>query len=149
MSTMSSEPTQIEASRFGKHEHLIKYLMIGGAASAVDVVLFLVLFNVVGTTEAVAQGIAVPTSILFSFVINARHNFKANDYMVLRLISFFAICGLGMILGLWIIQAVAATGIGSSLTAPENVGKFVSLPFVFVFQFVLNSKITFYKPRSV
>ena len=49
------------ASRFGKHEHLIKYFLIGGTASAIDVALFLILFNIVGTSEYVAQWIAVPT----------------------------------------------------------------------------------------
>jgi putative flippase GtrA len=132
-------------SKFGKHEHLIKYLMIGGMASAVDVGLFLILFNVIGTTEMVAQFIAVPTSVLFSFIVNARHNFKSNDYMWLRLFSFIVVCTVGMYLGLFIIKFIADLGIGASLTDPENVGKFVSLPFVFVFQFLLNSKITFRK----
>lgn len=144
-STDMEDAAPAPASRFGKHEHLIKYLMIGGTASLIDVALFLILYNFVGTSETVAQWIAVPTSVLFSFIVNARHNFRSEDYMLLRLVSFVAVCTAGAYLGLMIIKTVAGLGVGAALTDPENVGKFVSLPFVFVFQFILNSKITFRK----
>ncbi len=65
--------------------------------------------------------------------------------MLLRLASFVAVCTAGAYLGLLIIKWVADLGLGAAFTDPENVGKFVSLPFVFVFQFLLNSKITFRK----
>jgi putative flippase GtrA len=123
--------------RYRRHHHLVKYLLIGGAASALDVVLFLVLFNLVGTTPFVAHSISVPTSVLFSFVTNARHNFRTSDRLALRLISFATVCTIGYAAGFGVIMSAVALGLG------ENVGKIASLPVVFVIQYVLNSRITF------
>ena len=124
-----------------KHEKLIKYFVIGGSASALDVILFLVIHNVLGASPLVAQSISVPTSVIYSFVINARHNFRTNDYMWLRLFSFSVVAFVGYLLGLFIIEASIRFGLDA------NIGKLVSLPFVFVTQFVLNSKITFMKVK--
>lgn len=120
-----------------RHHHLVKYLLIGGTASAIDVALFLVLFNLVGTSALVAHSISVPTSVLFSFFVNARHNFRTSDLMALRLFSFVVVCLIGYLAGYGIIAAAAAAGLG------ENVGKILSLPVVFLIQYGLNSRITF------
>lgn len=123
--------------RYRQHQHLVKYLLIGGAASAIDVVLFLILFNLAGTTPLVAHSISVPTSVLFSFATNARHNFRTSDRLVLRLVSFVLVCTIGYAAGFGVIAAAASLGLG------ENIGKIASLPVVFVIQYVLNSRITF------
>lgn len=123
--------------RYRRHQHLVKYLFIGGAASAIDVVLFLVLFNLVGTTPLLAHSISVPTSVLFSFATNARHNFHTSDRLVLRLASFAIVCAIGYAAGFGVIAAAAGFGFG------ENAGKFASLPVVFVIQYLLNSRVTF------
>ena len=133
-------PTGLKAvltGRYRHHQHLVKYLLIGGAASALDVVLFLVLFNVVGTSALVAHSISVPTSVLFSFVTNARHNFHTHDKFALRLFSFAAVCTVGYAAGFAVIAFAVQLGLG------ENVGKILSLPVVFLLQYVLNSRITF------
>lgn len=122
---------------FDTHQQLIKYLLIGVSASAIDVILFLVLFNLVGTSTLVAHSVSVPTAVLFSFVVNARHNFKTTDHMALRLFSFVVVCTVGYAAGYAVIVAVANVGLS------ENIGKIVSLPVVFVIQYILNSRITF------
>jgi putative flippase GtrA len=122
-----------------RHQTLIKYFIIGATASAIDVVLFLLLYNVVGTTPLVAHSISVPTSVLFSFVVNARHNFKTTDHTALRLASFVIVCTIGYAAGFGVIELCRAQGIGA------NLGKIISLPVVFVLQYVLNSRITFAK----
>lgn len=123
--------------RLKKHEHLIKYLLIGGSASALDVIIFMVLYNVVGTTELLAHSVSVPTAVLYSFVINARHNFKTNDHWHLRMALFILACTIGYAVGYLIIEGAVMVGLGA------NIGKIISLPFVFVTQYVLNSRITF------
>jgi putative flippase GtrA len=125
-----------------KHETLLKYFVIGAAASAIDVVLFLLLYNVAGTSALAAHSVSVPTAVLFSFVVNARHNFKTTDHTTLRLISFVIVCTIGYAAGFAVIELCSAAGLGA------NVGKVVSLPVVFVLQYLLNSRITFYKPAS-
>jgi putative flippase GtrA len=124
-----------------RHQHLIKYLVIGATASAIDVVLFLLLYNVVHTTPLVAHSISVPTSVLFSFTVNARHNFRTTDHIVLRLASFVVVATIGYAAGFGVIELCRTQGLGA------NVGKILSLPVVFTLQYLLNSRITFYKSQ--
>lgn len=124
---------------YRRHETLVKYLLIGGTASAIDVILFLVLYNALGTSELLAHSVSVPTAVLFSFFVNARHNFRTHDRMALRLLSFAIVCLIGYLAGYGVILAVMAGGLDA------NIGKILSLPVVFVIQYVLNSRITFRK----
>jgi putative flippase GtrA len=129
-------------SRIRQHEQALKYLLIGGAASAIDVALFMIFYNAVGLSEWQSHSISVPTSVLFSFVINARHNFKTNDHMLLRLFSFSVVCSIGFLAGYGVIMAVESAGAGG------NIGKLASLPVVFILQYLLNSRITFRKAKA-
>jgi putative flippase GtrA len=130
------------AALYARHQTLIKYFVIGATASAIDVLLFLLLYNVVHTTALVAHSISVPTSVLFSFVVNARHNFKTTDHTALRLVSFVIVCTIGYAAGFGVIELCRSFGMSA------NVGKILSLPVVFALQYILNSRITFYKPRA-
>lgn len=125
----------------GEHPHLIKYIVIGGAASAIDVGLFLFIYNVLETSILVAHSISVPVSVLFSFSVNARHNFRTDDYLLARLASFVVVCAIGYGVGYAITAGVA------SLAFDGNVGKVISLPFVFALQYLLNSQVTFRKVK--
>lgn len=125
-----------------QHKHLLKYLLIGGTASMIDVVLFLLIYNAIGASALVAHSISVPTSVLFSFIVNARHNFKTSDHMALRLLSFVVVCTIGYLSGFGVIELCRQQGIDA------NIGKIISLPVVFAIQYVLNSRITFYTPRK-
>lgn len=126
---------------YRENETLVKYALIGGTASAIDVILFFILFNFVGTSELLAHSISVPTSVLFSFVVNARHNFKTEDYYFLRMASFFIVCLIGYAAGYGVILVVQSFFADPDMGA--NVGKITSLPVVFIIQYVMNSKITF------
>ncbi|MEM9739350.1 MAG: GtrA family protein [Pseudomonadota bacterium] len=134
------------------NETLVKYALIGGTASAIDVILFFVLFNFVFpdtvsflglemSKELASHSIAVPTSVMFSFVVNARHNFKTEDHGFLRFISFCIVCTIGYAAGFGVIVAVQQAFADPDLGG--NFGKLASLPVVFIIQYVLNSKITF------
>lgn len=129
------------ASVLSQHPHLIKYVVIGGAASAIDVGLFLFIYNVLETSIFVAHSISVPVSVLFSFSVNARHNFRTDDYLLARLASFVTVCAIGYGVGYAITAGIAA------MTFDGNIGKVVSLPFVFALQYLLNSQVTFRKVR--
>jgi putative flippase GtrA len=122
---------------YERHQTLVKYFLIGATASAIDVLLFMLLHVGLGTTPLFAHSISVPAAVIFSFVVNARHNFRVSDHLVLRLLSFVAVCVVGYLAGYGVI--VAAVWAGASAT----VGKFLSLPVVFVVQYILNSRITF------
>ncbi|WP_181707974.1 GtrA family protein [Chthonobacter rhizosphaerae] len=128
-------------TRAVQHQHLLKYLVIGATASGLDVVLFLLLYNGAGTSAVVAHSISVPTSVLFSFAFNARHNFRTTDHVALRLASFVVVATIGYLAGYGVIELAAYEGLGA------NAGKILSLPVVFAIQYLLNSRITFHKPK--
>jgi len=123
-------------------EHFVKYFLIGITASSIDVGLFMVLFNVAHATPLMAHSISVPTSVLFSFTVNVRHNFHTSDHIVLRLISFAVVAAIGYAVGYGMIELCQSVGLGA------NVGKILSLPVVFVLQYLLNSRVTFRKKPS-
>lgn len=130
------------ATLFQRHEHLIKYFVIGCSASAIDVLLFALLYNAVGTSILVAHSISVPTAVVYSFFVNARANFRTTDRTALRLASFAASCAIGYLVGYGVIVGAAGAGLDA------NIGKILSLPIVFVTQYLLNSKITFRKAAA-
>lgn len=120
-----------------RYEHFFKYLLIGASASAIDVLLFSLLFNVLETSVVLAHSVSVPTAVLFSFFTNARHNFRRMDRLPMRLVSFSIVCAIGYALGLGVIVLAMAMGIDA------NLAKLLSLPIVFVTQYLLNSRVTF------
>lgn len=124
-----------------QHQKLVRYFIIGCTASAIDLILFFVLFNFVGTSELVAHSISVPTAVVFSFAVNARHNFKTTDHGALRFLSFCIVCLIGYSVGYGVI--VLTQSLMQSPELAANIGKLISLPIVFVVQFILNSRITF------
>ncbi len=126
-----------------ENQTLLKYVLIGATASAIDVILFFVLFNFAQTSELVAHSVSVPTAVVFSFIVNARHNFKTNDYALLRFLSFCVVCVIGYFVGYGVIKAVQA--LFSDPVMGANIGKIASLPVVFIIQYILNSRITFRK----
>lgn len=120
-----------------RHRKLINYFLIGATASLIDVLLFMVIYNLLHAPALVAHSISVPAAVLFSFTINTRHNFKTTDQVWLRMTSFIIVCVIGYAAGFGVIELCKQTGIGA------NLGKLLSLPIVFVLQYVLNSRITF------
>lgn len=128
-------------ARLVQHQILLRYGLIGGAAALIDVGLFVALFTFGGTTELVAHSLSVSAAVLFSFTLNARHNFKTTDRTALRFVSFVIVCLIGFLVGYGIIMLVSA-GMADPIRG-GNIGKLVSLPVVFILQYVLNSLITF------
>jgi len=125
-----------------QHHHLLKYLVIGGLASAIDLLLFLALYNLADTSELIAHSISVPAAVIFSFTVNARHNFKTVDHPTLRFMSFVVVCAIGFAAGYGVVLAAQHIEIGA------NAGKIASLPIVFAVQYLLNKNVTF-RPATV
>ncbi len=114
------------------------YALIGGVASAIDVGLFVLLYELAGAPALVAHSISIPVSALYSFGCNAWFNFGTTDRLARRAASFAVVVALGYLLGAAVIAATQAlTPFGGT------VGKLLSLPLVFAFQFYLNSRISF------
>lgn len=114
------------------------YVIIGGVASLIDVGVFILLYEWVGLAALVSHSISIPLSAIYSFTCNAFLNFKTTDRLLWRFLSFSVVVFLGYLLGagvIWLIEQLTPFG--------GTVGKIVSLPLVFIFQFYLNSKISF------
>ena len=117
---------------------IFAYLCIGGIAATIDLGIFVFMYERVGLTAVISHSISVPISAIFSFLCNAFFNFRKTDLLLFRSISFLTVIGLGYLLGIAIIIFV-----GDILQLGGTIGKLVSLPFVFLFQFYSNSKISF------
>ena len=115
-----------------------KYFIIGGVAAAIDVGVFLILHEFMGMSAILSHSISIPLSAIYSFTCNAVYNFKIADKWLLRFFSFSTVVALGYMLGVVIIW-LAETQLGLSGT----IGKFLSLPAVFIFQYFLNAKVSF------
>lgn len=122
--------------------HFLKYLLIGVLACSIDIGLFLILHNVSGFAPLMAHSISVPLSVLFSFSCNAALNFRTTDYLALRFVSFVVVAFVGYMTGAAVLGARDLLGIDA------NLAKILSLPLVFVVQYLLNSQISFRKTAS-
>ncbi len=122
----------------GELATLIKYFGIGVSAMAIDVGLFLLLYNVFDLGTVASQSISVSVAVLYSFAMNARYNFKVSDRLAARFLGFVAVSFVGYLVGLAIIKIVSD---GFDLNA--SVGKIVGLPVVFIVQYALNSRLSF------
>ena len=121
-----------------RSNRLLMYALIGGVASAIDVGLFVLLHEALGAPALVAHSVSIPVSALYSFGCNAFFNFGTTDRLARRAASFGVVVALGYLLGAGVIAATEAlTPFGGTA------GKLLSLPLVFAFQFVLNSRVSF------
>lgn len=130
-------------SKILSNKHLIKYFFIGASASAIDLGVYLLLVNLFDWSPLAGHTVSVPLSAIYSFTLNAFLNFKTTDYLLARFFSFSVVVFLGYLVGaavIWLIDDVLGLG--------ANLGKVVSLPVVFVFQYLLNAKISFRSGQS-
>jgi putative flippase GtrA len=130
--------TLSSVAKAGLSSHLGKYVLIGGTASAIDVGVFVVLHEFLQIAALASHSVSIPLAAIFSFTCNAYLNFKTTDKLLLRFISFANVIVLGYLLGaliIWLCDDVFMLG--------GTFGKLLSLPFVFLFQYLCNAKISF------
>ncbi|WP_234438250.1 GtrA family protein [Streptomyces sp. 303MFCol5.2] len=117
---------------------LITYALVGGSGVLLDLGAFLLLYNVVGLHEQVANVLSTSLGITNNFVLNALFTFGKRDRPLLRYLRFYAV-GLTGIALTFVLLAVFSRGLGID----PNLVKAGSLPLVLVFQFALNRKWSF------
>ncbi|WP_230194826.1 GtrA family protein [Streptomyces coriariae] len=117
---------------------LITYALVGGSGVLLDLGAFLLLYNVVGLHEQVANVLSTSLGITNNFVLNALFTFGKRDRLLLRYLRFYAV-GLTGIALTFVLLAVFSRGLGID----PNLVKAGSLPLVLVFQFALNRKWSF------
>ena len=121
-----------------RYRHFFLYQLIGVSGVLLDLVLFLVLYNVVGLHEQIATVISTSAGITNNFLLNSFLNFRKRDGMLRRFARFYSVGLLGIAL-----VAVLLLVFHTWLGVDANVVKVVSMPIVAVFQFFLNKKWSF------
>jgi len=124
--------------RWRRHRSFVLYSVIGCSGVLLDLLVFLVLYNVFGMHEQLATAISTTLGIVNNFLLNSFFNFRVRDGMLRRFLRFYAvgIVGIGI--------TAALLGVFSTwLGADPNIVKIVALPVVVAFQFTTNRKWSF------
>lgn len=123
---------------YRKHRHFILYVIIGSFAFLVDAGIFFLLLDTFRIHYVMANIVSVFIGIWVSFLLNARFNFKKRDKWTARLVSFFAVCLLGMTLGtLFLSFFYEIAGFW------KFISKLLSVILAGGFQFLFNKNVTF------
>ncbi|MET8169547.1 GtrA family protein [Streptomyces sp. NPDC057456] len=134
----SDTPQGAGSGRTRDLRQLITYALVGGSGVLLDLGAFLLLYNVAGLHEQVANVLSTSLGITNNFVLNALFTFGKRDRLLLRYLRFYAV-GLTGIALTFVLLAVFSRGLG----VDPNLVKAGSLPLVLVFQFALNRKWSF------
>jgi putative flippase GtrA len=124
--------------RWRRHRSFVLYSVIGCSGVLLDLLVFLVLYNVFGMHEQLATAISTTLGIVNNFLLNSFFNFRVRDGMLRRFLRFYAvgIVGIGI--------TAALLGVFSTwLGVDPNIVKVVALPAVVAFQFTTNRKWSF------
>jgi putative flippase GtrA len=116
----------------------VLYQLIGVSGVLLDLVLFLVLYNVVGMDAQLATAISTSAGIINNFLLNSFLNFRMRDGMLRRFARFYSVglLGIGLV-------ALLLLVFHDWLGVDANIVKIASMPVVAVFQFFLNKKWSF------
>lgn len=117
---------------------LVLYVLIGGSASLVDMIGFLTFFNLFALPAVASTMLSVSIATVYSFILNSRFNFKVSDRLQFRFLLFSLVSVSGLLL-----SAFALAIFHDQFGFDGNFVKILSLPAVFVLQFLLNKHITF------
>lgn len=118
---------------------ILMYGVIGGASALLDFLLFSLMYKQFGMNKYLANVISVHAGIAVSFILNRKFNFKKQDKVLFRAVSFYltGLFGLALSQGLlWF---------GGVLLLPVVMVKFTSIFIVAAVQFAINKQVTFGK----
>lgn len=121
-----------------RHRTLILYFFIGASASLLDVAGFYLFHSQMGIVSTLATTYSVAIATVYAFLLNSHFNFKQTDRLLIRLFSYTLVSGVGLL-----ISACMLFVFNVKLGFDGNSIKVLSLPIVFVVQYILNKKVTF------
>lgn len=124
------------------NSRLIIYGIIGAFSSTLDFVIYTSLV-MIGLNMLIANVIGVNIGIFTSFSLNRTYNFKVKDHSRRRFASFYAVGLIGLLLSTAILYLTV-----DILHLSEITAKIIAIIIVALFQFILNSKITFRKSNT-
>jgi putative flippase GtrA len=122
-----------------KHRNILLYGVIGVSAMVVDVVFFIVFFNVFEASPIISTFISVTIATVYAFTLNAVFNFKTRDFLRSRFFSYAVVSMVGMLASAVIIEVFLL------LDVDPNIAKVLSLPPIVILQYLFNKTVTFNK----
>ncbi len=121
-----------------RHRRFLLYAVIGCSGVMLDLVLFLLAYNVVGLHEQVATAMSTTAGITNNFLLNAFFNFRNRDNLLTRFLRFYTVG----ILGIGLVAAMLFV-FTTLLGVNPNIVKVASLPVVVALQYTLNKRWSF------
>lgn len=120
------------------YKHAWGYITIGIIGLWVDLGGFYLLYNLFGIDKSFANLISSGLAIFHNFVLNALFNFQKRDQLGMRLLSFYAVGIVGIL-----ITQVMFWVLTDTLGITANIIKPISIIVVFIVQFNLNKYFSF------
>ena len=127
---------------FQEYKQVVMYFVFGSTAALVDLISYLLLFNFFDVSAIVSNIISISLATIIGFILNALINFKVRDRLLLRFVSYSATSAIGMaISSLMLYIFYNLQGFDG------NIIKIISLPIIFLVQYLINSRISFRKTK--
>lgn len=120
------------------NRNFVLYAVIGASGVTLDIVLFMVLFNIFHIHEQLATFISISAAITNNFVLNTHLNFKVKDRLLGRYARFYLVGLTGILLTdvlFWVFV--------DNLHISPNIVKIASLMPVLLLQYSLNKRWSF------
>lgn len=135
-------PTSL-STLYRRHSKLIKYGVIGALSSSVDFLIYTSLV-LAGMEMLLANIIGVNIGIFTSFTLNRLYNFRVKDHAKQRFVTFYAVGLSGLAL-----SSLMLYGLVDGLALNEISAKVITIVAVAIFQFVINSRVTFRQTKDL
>lgn len=119
------------------------YALFGVGALIFELLMFWYLAEVIDLYLILANFIAVATGMFVSFGLNAIFNYKLRDNLIGRFARYSMVIAVGYLVSSTLLLVFTNLGV------QPLVAKIITLPFIFLLQYGLNSNFTFYNKREV
>lgn len=130
-------------SLYRKFEHLIKYCCIGCSGACLDFLLYFLLVTYTSCHYQYANILSTSCGILNNFFLNYYFNFKVRDHILIRLLSFYLVGTLGIVITSAMLYCLI-----ERLALSPLISKIITIFVVTAVQFLLNNYLTFRKKKK-
>lgn len=130
-------------SLFKKYKSFIIYSFIGVEGLFVEFGTYYLFTRILDINYFIANISAIALAVLHNFILNNFFNFKTKDKVLLRLISFYSVALIGLVLSnIFLYIFFSKIGINDLIV------KILSMPIIVAIQFYLNTRVTFKKSKK-
>ena len=135
-----------------KHADKIRFLVVGGTNTAIDMIILFSLVNFTGLSVFISNIISTSVALSFSFYANKTFTFKDdNKNLKTKMVTFLAIT----LFGLWVLQpiiiAITKSILGSLISDVNTillVGKLAATCVTLVWNYIMYRKFVFIKTKN-